>query len=493
MSIKSLFLAATLICTSLSSAAASKILPITGSFINLFYQDVRNKYSNPQFMDNTDPELWKQKIIEMHNMGIEYVVFMATANEGRAAYPSKIMPLAYNPNRTSPVETIMNIADSLDMKIFMSIGWAKDQDDNLRDSKILNRQIEIMEELAKLYGTRKSFYGWYLPVEDCLGPVLSNEAVTAVNALVKRANKITPGARTMISPYGMSICHFDDPQFAKQINKLKVDIIAYQDEIGCKREDYPLSNLRKNWKRLKEIHDKNHIEMWANCEIFAWEKDLNDRTSALIPAAIPRVLSQLSAASQNGAQRIISFMVYGIWDSYTTDYSLGQPHVSKLAADEYASWRKGEGRYPQLAASFTGDLKSDKIISGNYAKLFDNKLGDENVTNNNWMHFPKGKCELVIPTSNLQSVNDLFIRFLNSSLDKIVLPTKVYFYTSNDGNSYQLESVIDTPYFPNTKDDCWIDGINIKVKNKHAHFVKLAFDEESEFYIDEIFVNPSIR
>lgn len=33
----------------------------------------------------------------------------------------------------------------------MSTGWAKDQDDNLLDPVIKERQLQIMEELASLY------------------------------------------------------------------------------------------------------------------------------------------------------------------------------------------------------------------------------------------------------------------------------------------------------------------------------------------------------
>ena len=64
--------------------SAQRPLPITGSWINLFYQDVRNKYSNPEHLDNTSPEFWRAKVEQMRRFGIEYIVFMAVANEGLA-------------------------------------------------------------------------------------------------------------------------------------------------------------------------------------------------------------------------------------------------------------------------------------------------------------------------------------------------------------------------------------------------------------------------
>lgn len=86
------------------------VKPITGTWINLAYQDVRNKYTNPRYFDNTDPDLWEQKIRELSDMGMEYLVFMAVANEGKAYYPSKLMPWVYPANRKSPVDAIMDAA-----------------------------------------------------------------------------------------------------------------------------------------------------------------------------------------------------------------------------------------------------------------------------------------------------------------------------------------------------------------------------------------------
>ena len=169
-----------------SGVAAEAVLPITGTFINLAYQDVRNLYTNPPYIDNTDPQMWEVKIREMKEMGMEYLVFMAVANEGRAYYPSGLMPWQYPSWRKSPVDAIMDTAAELGMKVFMSTGWAKDQDDNLRIPAIKQRQMEMMAELAAIYGGHPAFYGWYLPVEDCMGPVLTDYAVDAVNALTAR-------------------------------------------------------------------------------------------------------------------------------------------------------------------------------------------------------------------------------------------------------------------------------------------------------------------
>ena len=59
--IRTIAFAAFIVANAISSFAQD-ILPITGSWVNLFYQDVRNKYTNPQYMDNTDPDFWQAKV-----------------------------------------------------------------------------------------------------------------------------------------------------------------------------------------------------------------------------------------------------------------------------------------------------------------------------------------------------------------------------------------------------------------------------------------------
>jgi hypothetical protein len=64
--------------------------------------------------------------------------------------------------------------------------------------------------------------------------------VQSVNTLSEKAKKLAPGKKTMISPYGIGLSEFDNPEYEKQMQKLKVDIIAYQDEVGCVRDQFTL-------------------------------------------------------------------------------------------------------------------------------------------------------------------------------------------------------------------------------------------------------------
>ena len=467
--------------------------PITGSWLNLAYQDVRNKYTNPTSIDYTDPTLWEAKVNELNDMGVEYLVFMAVANEGKSYYPSKLMPSAYPEGRKSPVDAIMDAAAKNGQKVFLSIGWAKDQDDNLRKPEIKQRQLDIMKELAERYANHPALFGWYLPVEDCLCPVLSEHAVKAVNELTARARTLTPNKKILISPYGIFQSDFANPLFEKRLSELKVDIIAYQDEVGCVREAFPLPRLRENWKKLRNIHDRIGIELWANCETFTWEGGTNDRSSALIPAAFPRLLAQQVAATEGGVERIISFMMYGIIENPNTDFQLGQPAGSHETYSDYIAWKSGDAKWAKMEQALCGKTLSNlakKVTSrkNNLSALADGAFAEENAADNRWESFPKGDNEIIIELRDECTPKSIFARCLHYRPKNILPPTMISISSSIDGKEFKLNKIktISTP--SNDKHDAWADIVFIPLKSENARYLKITFASDAPVYLDEIVI-----
>lgn len=504
------FARTTLILVSLTfcnaAVAQSQSFPkqVRGTWINFVYQDERNKYMNPAEVDITSPDLWRLKVKELSEMGVEYVVIMYVAIDGRSFYPSDFMPPYYPANRGSPVEAVMNAADENKMKVFMSTGWAKDQDDNPVLPEIRAIQVKIMHETAKLFSGHKSFYGWYLPCEGVIGPYLSQKAVDAANSLTDEAKKLTPDKKVMISPYGLRLAKFDDRRFAEQISKLKVDIIAYQDEVGCVVEPMPLPHMKENFARLREVHNKTKIELWANDESFTWEKGLNVRPSALIPAPLPRFLSQLAGVSKAGVDEVTSFAICGIYDKPGSEMPIGQPVFAAKAYTEYMDWKDGKGRWPLLAASFFSDLKHDAISKPVIFKfrpspaysggnLTDGKLGTEDYTDKNWLGFEKNDMIAVIDLETKQPVRKLAARFLTYKLKDIFLPTSVEFSVSDDGKNFRTIKTVPMDQYLNDRYDCWIDIAMAEDLNENARFVRIyAVNGLGQWiFADEILVNPS--
>ena len=497
-------LAVALMLTGMSSVHSQDLTKqVHGTFINFAYQDERNKYMNPDGIDLTSPQLWRLKIKELSEMGMKYVILMYVANEGKSYYPSEFMSPAYPAGRESPVEAVMNAADENNLKVFMSTGWAKNQDDNPGLPEIRAIQVKIMHETAKLYSKHQSFYGWYLPCEDVVGPYLSQKAVDAANSLAEEAKNLTPAAKVMISPYGLRMAKFDNNKFAEQISKLKVDIVAYQDEIGCVVEPMPLPHMKENFKHLREVHNKTKIELWANNEYFTWEKGLNVRPSALIPAPFPRFLSQLAGVSKAGVDEVISFAVCGILDKPGSEMPIGQPVFAARAYSEYMEWKQGKGRWPLLEASFYGDLKHEAIHkpavfafppSSSFAQgnVTDGKLGQEDYTDKNWIGFEKKDMIATIDLGVKIPVKSISARFLTYKQKNIFLPTSVEFSVSDDGKKFRTIETVMMDQVPNDRYDCWIDMAVADHLEETARYIRVyAVNGIGQMiFADEIMVNP---
>jgi len=493
-----------LLLISISVRVSCQTKPVRGTWLNLTYQDVRNKYMNPIHVDNTNPLFWETKVKELTGMGIKYLVIMAVANEGKSFYPSKFMPPAYNPDRISPVEAIMNAADEYDMHVFMSSGWAKDQDDDLRRPEIREIQLKIMEEAADKFGSRKSFYGWYLPVEDSMEPVLSDHAVDAVNFLTAEARRLTPNAQVMISPYGLCNADMKNRKFGDQIAKLNVDIIAYQDEVGCVREPMPMKRMKEHFKILGEIHKRTGIIFWANNESFTWEKGLNSRESALIPAAFPRFLSQMTGVTEAGVEEIISFSIYGIYDKPDSEAPIGQPCLSAGVYKDYEDWKNGVGRWPLLEATFSGLVKHDAVGKKmkfkvppfspyNKSSITDMNIGVEDYRDANWSGFKDVDMEVVVDLEKERDIHTIAARFMNYKPQSIELPSVVDFYLSNDGVNFRKAKTVVMDLQANDLHDCWIDIAFADSLSEKARYIKMIGQNKSGSWIfcDELLVNPN--
>lgn len=470
---------------------------VTGTWVNLFWQDERNNYMNPHYIDTADPEFWHLKIKELHEMGMEYVVIMAVANEQKAAYPSAFMEHSYPEGRKSPVEAIMDAADECGMHVFMSCGWAKSQLDDLRDPEIVRLQIEIMKETAALFSGHESFYGWYLPVEDSLEPVLSDHAVEAVNSMAGKARSLTPGKKVMISPYGICNADFGNPEFAAQIRRLEVDIIAYQDEVGCVREPMPMKRMKEHFSLLGEIHEGSGIEFWANIESFTWDRETNSWYSALVPAAFGRYLSQLVGVSRAGVGNVLSFSVFGIYDKPGSPIPLGQPLWANRAYADYMDWLAGRGRWPLLEATFYGDVRNGAegagvvSSSGDAAVLVDGSLGYEDYNAPEWHMSPDGEMAVVIDLGEIWPVDVLAARFLAYAPASVSIPDMVDFYVSDTGECYEKVSTVVMENTDNDLHDCWIDIAMADGLGASGRFVKVVAEcHGSAICCDEIFVNP---
>ena len=314
---------------------ASTIKPIEGSWISVWWDDRRHYYWNDDCLHFTQAQ-WQQLIKDMADAGMKYGVLLAIAKGGKAFYNTTLLPkLAATCD--DPIEAMLAAADKYRMHFFISSDWYGDWDDaKMLSPDLVRKRMQMMEEIARLYSHHRSFYGWYWPNEAFLSPYFDDSFMRYANECSREAHILTPKAKTLTAPYGTNRALCDD-RFIRQLEQLDVDIIAYQDEVGCLRMTPKESNAA--FGKLRQAHDKvPQRALWADVEAFAWEGTPNRPESPLIPAPWPRIQQQLEAVSQHVDVTLI-YQYQGLMTKPGTTAMTSHPDSIRLFND-YRKWLK---------------------------------------------------------------------------------------------------------------------------------------------------------
>lgn len=315
-----------------------RIKPISGSWFEFAHGSAaEGKYWNNVVPNFTDTQ-WKALVKEIRETGMEYLVLMAVANEGKTYYPSRLQP-RYDYASPDPLEAVLSAADECGMKFFVSNDfWAGWQDTNkmMTSADIAVLREKGMEEVAERYAHHRSFYGWYYPNESGLWNTIDETTISYVNRCSKKARELTPHAVNLIAPYGTKSVRADD-NYVRQLEKLDIDIIAYQDEIGVKKTK--AGTAGKYYEALSKAHAKaGRAHIWADMEVFEFEQEVYE--SALIPASFERILKQMEDISPF-VDNILIYQYQGMMSKPGSVAPTGRQDATMLYTD-YMKWRKSQ-------------------------------------------------------------------------------------------------------------------------------------------------------
>ncbi|HOX59092.1 MAG TPA: DUF4434 domain-containing protein [Candidatus Paceibacterota bacterium] len=313
----------------------ARIKPIKGSWISIWWDDRRHFYWNEACLSYSARQ-WELAVKEVADIGMEYLVLLAIAKDSKAFYNTPLLPklkLACE----DPIGALLKAADKCGVKFFISSDWYGPWDYQcLRDPARVRARFQMMGEVARQYGHHRSFYGWYWPNEAALGPYFTDEFIAYVNECGAEGRKLMPKAKTLIAPYGTNRAVCDD-QFVRQLERLEVDIIAYQDEVGCLR--MTAAQSAGAFEKLRRAHDRvPQRTLWADVETFAWEGPPNQQSSPLIPAPFPRLKEQLAAVSPF-VDKILIYQYQGLMNKPGSKAFAGHPDSTRLYAD-YVRWQE---------------------------------------------------------------------------------------------------------------------------------------------------------
>lgn len=314
--------------------ASTQIKPITGSWIEFQHHlPAESEYWDEALRKFTS-EQWRRKIFEMKEIGMEYLVLMSVALFEKALYPSALAP-QMELGSPDPLEDVLSAADECGIKFFISNdywGDLKNAENMMTDKDIKKIREDSMIEIALKYGHHKSFYGWYFPNEAYLQPYFSESSIQYINECDAFARTLTPHCVNLIAPYYI-INARDDEKFVKQLERLNIDIIAYQDGVGVNHTK--LGEAGKFFSILRKAHDKaGRAKLWADMELFYFESGTHGN---LLPADFSkRILRQMEDISPY-VDRILCYQYIGVMNKPNTDIIAGSDASTRLYED-YRKW-----------------------------------------------------------------------------------------------------------------------------------------------------------
>jgi hypothetical protein len=326
-----------------STPTSPPIKPISGSWFEFqHHATVEGVDWNPACA-RFSAEQWDAKIKEIAEVGLEYLVLMATALYYRAFYATQIFP-KWQLACPDPTEAVLTAADKYKVKFFIGGGFYGDWESEniISDPVAAKKRIRAIEELSRLYSHHPSFYGWYWPNEAFINQHYSSEFMQYVNDCSHVARQLTPHAQIMIAPYGTRVAVPDD-EYVRQLDAMDVDVVAYQDEVGVRKSK--VNETSAFYEGLRRAHDRSRkAAIWADVEIFEFENEVYK--SALLPASFDRVLRQLEAVSP-WVDKILVYQYQGMMNKPGSAAFAGCAVSTKLYSD-YEDWRS---RAPAVAST----------------------------------------------------------------------------------------------------------------------------------------------
>ena len=281
---------------------------------------------------------WEASVKDIADLGMRYLVLMAVALGNRAFYNTSLLPRDRKVAAPDPIEALLTAGDRYGVKFFISCEWYGPLPTlaTLNAPDAVRARLQMMGELAEQYGHHESFYGWYWTNESYLAPYFVPEFVEYINTCSHEGRQLIPRAKTLTAPYYTHKAVYDD-RFVRQLEKLDIDIIAYQDEVGCLRMT-PDQSARA-FATLRKAHDKvPQRKLWADVELFTWEGEPNKPDSPLIPAPFSRVQKQLEAVGPY-VETILVYQYQGLMNNPASKASVGHPDAVKLY-HSYRAWLK---------------------------------------------------------------------------------------------------------------------------------------------------------
>ena len=317
------------------AAANPNIKPISGSWFEFQHPGGKEGVYWDKDLRQFTAAQWREKIREISETGMEYLVMMNVAAHGKAFFDTKLAP-KFEMGCEDPIETVLSAADEFGVKFFVSNDyWGPDLDAHrmMTDRELGKKRNQSMEEIYKKYGHHKSFYGWYFPNESWLDPYFCDFVIPYVNECAQVAKSLNANCVNIIAPYNIKKEKCDD-YFVRQLEQLNVENVAYQDGVGVGATR--LEDSARYYENLSKAHQKaGRSRIWADMELFYFEQTTH---GSLLPADFNnRIIHQMEAISPF-VDKILVYQYLGIMNKPQSKAHAGLRGETVRLYNQYMDW-----------------------------------------------------------------------------------------------------------------------------------------------------------
>ena len=196
---------------------------------------------------------------------------MAVALDFKTFYPEQAFA-GLGDGLSRPLEALLQAADDHGIKVFVGNGfWGRG---TVRASLPMRRRARAAWTQWKSWPpiwSSREFYGWYWANEAGINGHFNQAFIDYAQECSRRARALMPDALTMIAPYGTNRVQAD-AEFARQLEALEVDIVAYQDEIGVQKST--VEQTPGYYEALRRVHDQvpqySFGPTWKSLSLKVW-------------------------------------------------------------------------------------------------------------------------------------------------------------------------------------------------------------------------------
>lgn len=271
-----------------------------------------------------DKAAWVRQFNEFKDLQINNLIVQWTVYDSSAFYRSE----QFHPMPTTPLETILDLADSAGMRVMVGLShdsayWTSIRQADKRPYLIdrLRKNITVAAELQPLVSKHKSFAGWYISEEiDDIhwnGQVERAALLNYLQQLSAYLRTATPGAAIGISGFGNQQTRPSDLESfwtALLRRASAIDIVYFQDGIGVGK--LSVEALSRYYGAIRNAVDRNKRQFVPVIEAFTQTagEPISKGRFAAGPADLHRLLRQLELAGKFSSRHV----AFGVPEYLTT-------------------------------------------------------------------------------------------------------------------------------------------------------------------------------